>query len=323
MRYGFLFSLFSLILLTAGCGSNSLSDFRSLTNLKKGNDYLGIADRQFNENNLDGALRNYQKALDEFSLIDYLDGKARAIKGKARVYTSQGMKSEASSLLSQLSRMKPFLSDEIAFRVILATTEYYRKFGIVDSLILVTAGWEKGRNVNEKMQLLAQYIMALSDKGSVENNILAPAKDFFNSYYEEDPLDLRVQIQAMSLTAYAIGISEFKQNNLGEAEKYFQYSLQYDKAAGNYLYIADNLYLLGIIEERRSNYERSGDYFGRAGDIYRLLNEEEKAQLSHSHKLLQLYRLSSDKSVYKSELEKIAETTKDKELQEKIRSVIK
>lgn len=323
MKYKVLVSLFAFLLLLTGCSSNSLSDFRSLANLKKGNEYLGLADRQFNENILESSMRNYQKAFDEFSLIDYTDGKARALKGIARIYTSQGMKNEASSLLTQLNRMKPILTDEIAFRVTLATTEYYRKFGLVDSLSLVAARWNEGRNVNEKMQLLAQYILVLSDKGEDDKQSLAVAKEYFGSNYEEDPLDLDVQIQTMSLTAYAIGITEFRQNNLYEAEKYFQYSLQYDKTAGNYLYIADNLYLLGIIEERRNDFAKSGDYFGRAYDIYRLLNDEEKSLLSRSNKLLQLFRLSADKSVYRGELEKIAETTTDKELQTKIRSVIK
>ncbi|MCC6548540.1 MAG: hypothetical protein IT279_00575 [Ignavibacteriaceae bacterium] len=323
MKYGFVFSLLLLMVFSAGCGGNQLSDFRSLSNLKKGNEYLGFADRNFSENNLESALRNYLKALDEFKLIDYTDGKARALEGTARIYTAMGMKGEASSVLHKLVKMKPFLSEDIAFRVTLASAEYYLKFELADSLINITSGWNQGRNVNEKMQLLAQYIIALSERGSVDENILTTAKDFFNSSYQENPLDLEVEIQAMSLTAYAIGITEFRKNNLTDAEKYFQYSLQYDKAAGNYIYIADNLYLLGIVEERRSNFEKSGDYFGRAFDIYVLLREEEKAQLSNANKLLQFYRLSSEKSAYRLELEKIIETTKDKELQTKIRSVIK
>lgn len=323
MKKQYLYLTLFIVFLFAGCGGSNVSDLRSLQNIKRGNEYIGVADRQFNENNLESALRNFENALKEFSLIDYSDGKARALKGSARVYIALGKRDEASILLSRLQAMKSILSGELKFMVTLAFTEYYRTFSISDSLTMVTAEWNNFTNPAEKMQLLAYHLIVTSEKASVQSGDLNTAKKLFSSYYVEDPLDLEIDIQAMSLIAYAAAFAEFNMGNLDESEKYFQYSLQYDKAAGNYMQIADNLYYLGIITERQMKYGNSADYFNRAYKIYLLLNEKEKAGLSNAHYLLQKYRISSEKSLLKSELERIADSTQDKELQNKIKAILK
>lgn len=323
MNKFYLYIIFiSLAVLSAGCSRPAESEFGSIRNIRLGNEILGIADRQLNENNIPAAQQAYLKALKEFSLIDHQEGKARAYLGLIKVCSVQDSLALGWNYFSRIEKLQSALGSELQFLVLAGKVEWYSAFAQFDSVLMITDKWRDQKDKTGKIVLVAHRLNAYTALGKSAGDDLQRAESIFESEYDEDPYKVETGVKALSDLSFAIAQQNYLNSQMAKAEKYFTASLVYDKVTGKYPGIAENLYMLGLIASGAGNHSMAEDYLSRSMTIIEQIGLHSRKEYVRTELALARIKLGINTQEEKGILKSIYNSTSDTGLKGKISNYI-
>ena len=255
-------------------------------------------------NNYTMARYFYQDALNRFSSINNLQGKARAILGLLKADVLSGHHDRADSLLTQLAETTKY--KDVLYGYYLEGKAFIaEQSGDGSTLAAVFDEGGKRSVPVETRSILATYILFSPSM------IGKPAADSARVFLGSNLENLLLQSQngtldndeTPAIAAYALGLEYFRQSRFDKAEQYTASAQSTDQLINNAKGIADDSYLLGKVFFKTADFNKSALQMNTAADIYSLIHDTTMADLSNASALIAEYKISRSAGLLKQLIE--------------------
>lgn len=314
----FLFLLITLPLLFAGCFSANKAPRESSYTIA-GYDFINSGISFMNMGEYGDAKSAFERAFEQFSLIDDSDGKIDALLYLIRVYSKTGEKDKTEAVLARLQSLG--LTD--GPKLLRAKTEAAFSEGEYQNVISLCepelAKIKLQPFSEDNLDIMSYYINAGNALGlKISGGVLADYKDLIVIATEKHIDGSFGNPLALSFAYYTLALTYYNMKEYQNSHTYFTTALELDKNYENLPGIADDLYMKGKTLVNLKRFTEALDHLERAADAFKALGKTG----DYDHAMVDIMSLRPDKMDV-SYLTALLVNSKDEALKEKIRKILK
>ncbi len=309
--------LFFLPFILTGCFSAGHAP-RQSAYIAAGYDFINSGIRFLNNGGYEEAKIAFERAFDQFSLIDNSDGKIEALLYLIRVYNKTGEKEKTNAALLRIQTLG--LNDQVKLLRAKAEAAFSEKdFQEVITLCQpVLATLKTAEFSEDALDIMSYYLSAGTALGLNTGSMLADYKNLLASGSAKYDAGLIENPLALSFGYYTLALAQYNMKDYGSAAQHFNVALEIDKKYENLPGLADDLYMTGKTFIKLKRFDEGLNHLERAADAYKALGKTG----DYDHAMVDIMSLRPDK-IDVSYLTDLLVNSKDEELKEKIRLILR
>lgn len=313
-----LYLLFLLPWLLTGCFSANNAPKESSYTVA-GYEFINSGISFMNMGEYGDAKLAFERAFEQFSLIDDSEGKIDALLYLIRVYSKTGEKDKIDAVITRLQSLG--LTD--GTKLLRAKTEAAFSEGDYQGVISLSQpelAKMKSQDFSEDiLDIMSYYINAGNALGvNAPAGTFADYKALIDMATEKYSAGKFGNPLALSFAYYTYALTSYNMKEYQTALTYFSDALKLDKLFENLPGIADDLYMKGKSFVKLRQFTQALDHLERAADAYKALGKTG----DYDHAMVDIMSLRPDK-IDVSYLSALLANSKDETLKEKIRMILK